>query len=153
MKPDPYETEALRSLRQTLHHPTGPSGQHKEVTMQRVFASRSVSHRLSPRWLFGGGALCLLAGLSYATGLTRTISGWFVVEGFYLDPDSVPSQMNPELDSSMAISIDQVGVALDLVGGDPASLVVAPQEPITVEGFELLGTDGEALQAPLRRNE
>ncbi len=120
--------------------------------MQRVFASRSVSPRLSPRWLFGGGAVFLLAGLSYATGLTRTISGWFVVEGFYLDPDSLPSQTNPELDSNMAISIDRVGVALDLVGGDPASLVL-PQEQITVEGFELLDADVETLQVPIRRNE
>src|SRR5262245_21659148 len=132
MKPDSNEIEALRSLRRTLHHPTGPSGQHKEITMQRVFASPSALPRRSPRWLFGGGALCLLAGLSYATGLTRTISGWFItVEGFDLstDPDFVRSQTTPNLDSNMAISIERVGVSLELVDGDSASLVATPQEP------------------------
>ena len=105
MKPDSDETEALRSLRRILHHPTGPSGQHKEVTMQRVSASRSDSRRLSPRWVFGGAALFVLAGLSYATGLTRTISGWFEVEGFYVDPASLEGQADADFDSAQAMNL------------------------------------------------
>ena len=115
--------------------------------MQRVFASRSGSRRLSPRWLFGGGALFVLAGLSYATGLTRTISGWFEVEGFYLDPASLQSQANPDSESNMALSIERAGVELDLTGGEPASPANS-QELIRVEGVELLDLDGEAPQVP-----
>lgn len=124
--------------------------------MQRVFASHSVFSRLSPRWLYGGGALFLFAGLSYATGLTRTIRGWFIeVEGFELtaDPDVSQDQTNPNLDYAMQISMSRDGVRLESDGDDPTSLVLTPQEPIIVEGFEWLGTDEEALQVPIRRSE
>ena len=92
MKPEP-EIEALRSLQGTIHRPTGPSGQHKEMTMQRLFSSPRRPAWRSPRFLFGGGALCLLAGLSYATGLTQRLSAWFVtVEELDSSTDLVTSQ-------------------------------------------------------------
>src|SRR5262245_50040837 len=92
MKPDP-EIEALRSLQTTFHRPTGPSGQHKESTMQRLFSAPHRPAWRSSRLLWGGGAVCLLAGLSYATGLTQRFSAWFVtVEGIDISTDLVTSQ-------------------------------------------------------------
>jgi len=76
--PDSDAVEALRSLQTTIHRPTGPATKHKEMTMQRVFATQRRSLWRSHRILFGGGALFLCAGLSYATGLAQRVSNWFV---------------------------------------------------------------------------
>lgn len=59
--------------------------------MQRLFSSPRRSR--SARFLWGGGALCLLAGLSYATGLTQRFSQWFVtVEELDSSTDRVTSE-------------------------------------------------------------
>lgn len=152
MKNDDRTLDDLRELRVVVHPTSSNPERHKTETMRRIHDEAARAARSRWRYLLGGGGLCLIAGLSYATGLVQAISEWVVtVEPIDQETDRVTLEhtADPELDFTVDVpnteTQELVDAAennelfvLEVVEEDPpqgtTSLVVRPVETLAADG-------------------
>lgn len=106
MKNEDPVLDDLCELKGVVHPLSSNPQRHRIKTMQHVFEAAARSESKRWRYLLGGGGLCLLAGLSYATGLVQTISEWIVtVETIDPETDRVTLENteDPELDFTVDV--------------------------------------------------